>query len=571
MVGEEVIGQKSLVIRNARKQSLVRLFFSLVIIISINVIAAYFFFRLDLTGEKRYSLAPTTKQQLRELKDVIYFKIYLEGDLPAGFKKLRNSVQEMLDEFRVYAKDNIEYEFIDPSANTDTKARNAFYDQLVKKGIQPSNLEERTKGGSSQQVIFPGAIAAYRTEEIPIQLLTTKIGSGTEAIINTSIEGLEYELMKAVRKFSIVMKPKVGFLQGQKELSTRHIADAANAMSEFYQVDTVEIKQQLNALKGFKALIIAKPDTAFDEKDKFIIDQFIMQGGKVLWLVEEMQINMDSISKTGTNIAVPQNLNLADQLFRYGVRVNDDLIMDLQAAPIPIVTGRVGNRPEQTLFPWYFHPLFNPTSNHPIVYNLNAIKGEFVSSLDTVEVAGVKKTILLTSSKYSRNVQSPVRVSLNILRDEPDPAAFSKQHIPVAVLLEGSFRSVFSNRLPQQLLSDTSIHYRDSSSENKMIVISDGDIISNYANDRGRMYPLGYDRYTNQMYGNKNFILNCIDYLCGNENVVALRGKEFRIRLLDKAKTEDTGIAWVALLLPVVLITVYGIIHFYLRRRKYAA
>jgi ABC-2 type transport system permease protein len=556
--------------RSARKQSFIRLFFSLIILISVNVIAAYFFFRLDLTGEKRYSLSATTIEQLKNLKDVIYFKVYLEGDLPPSFKRLRNATKEMLDEFRVYGGDNIEYEFIDPSANPDRKERNAFYDQLVKKGIQPSNLEAKTKGGSTQQVIFPGAVAAYRGEEIPIQLLTTKIGSSTESIINASMESLEYELMKAVRKFSIALKPKVGFLQGQKELSTRHIADAANSMSEFYDVDTVQIKQQLHALKGYKAIIIAKPDTAFDEKDKFVIDQFIMNGGKVLWLVEEMQITMDSIAKTGQNIAVAQNLNLADQLFKYGVRVNDDLIMDMQAAPIPIVTGKVGNRPEQTLFPWYFSPLFNPTSNHPIVYNLNAIKGEFASSLDTVEVPEVKKTILLTSSQYSKNVQSPVRVSLNILQTEADPTMFNKPHIPVAVLLEGTFHSVFANRLPQELLADTAIRFQSASKENKMIVISDGDIISNYANDNGRMYPLGFDRYTNQMYGNKNFILNCIDYLCGNENVVALRGKEFRIRLLDKAKTEDASIAWFALLLPVILIFFYGLIHFYLRRRKYA-
>jgi ABC-2 type transport system permease protein len=565
MVKEALRGKKA-----ARRQSLVRLFFSLLVIISVNVIAAYFFLRLDLTGEKRYSLAPTTIEQLKNLKDVIYFKVYLEGDLPPGFKRLRNATKEMLDEMRVYAKDNIEYEFIDPSANPDRKERNAFYDQLSRKGIQPSSLQERTKGGTSQQVIFPGAIASYRSEEVPIQLLTNKIGSGTEAIINASMESLEYGLMKAVRKFSIMIKPKVGFLQGQKELSTKHVADAANSMGEFYEVDTVEIKQQLNALKGYKAIVIAQPDTAFAEKDKFVIDQFIMHGGKVLWLVEEMQMNMDSIAKSGTNIAVPQNLNLADQLFKYGVRINDDLVMDLQAAPIPIVTGRVGNKPEQTLFPWYFFPLFNPTSNHPIVYNLNAIKGEFSSSLDTVEVPNVKKTILLTTSKYSRVVQSPVRVSLNILRDDPVPTQFNKQHIPVAVLLEGTFHSNFSHRLPQELLSDTAIHFLDSSKENKMIVISDGDIISNFANDRGKMYPLGYDRYTNQVYGNKNFILNCVDYLCGNENVVALRGKEFRIRLLDTAKTEKGYAQWMALLLPVILIIFYGLIHFYLRRKKYA-
>jgi ABC-2 type transport system permease protein len=245
--------------------------------------------------------------------------------------------------------------------------------------------------------------------------------------------------------------------------------------------------------------------------------------------------------------------------------------MDLQAAPIPIVTGRMGNKPEQTLFPWYYFPLLNPTSNHPIVYNLNAIKAEFASTLDTVEVPGVKKTILLTTSKYSKNTQSPVRVSLNILRDEPDPQQFNKPHLPVAALLEGTFHSVFTNRIPKEIQTDSAIAFRDSSVQNKMIVISDGDIIANFVSEKGNMYPLGYDRYTKQVYGNKNFILNCVDYLCGNENIVALRGKEFRIRLLDNAKTENSSTAWIALLLPVLLVLIYGSIHFYIRKRKYTS
>jgi ABC-2 type transport system permease protein len=289
----------------------------------------------------------------------------------------------------------------------------------------------------------------------------------------------------------------------------------------------------------------------------------------VLWLIEEMMINMDSLSGQETALAIAQPLNLQDQLFTYGIRVNDNLVMDLQAAPIPIVTGMVGDKPQQQLFPWYFFPLLNPTATHPIVHNLNAIKCEFASSMDTIETPGVRKTILLTTSQYSKKLNSPVRVSLNILKQEPDPTYFNQGNLPIAVLLEGTFPSLYSRRVPAELIANKSLDFRDSSVENRMIVISDGDIISNYVSKKGSMYPLGFDRFTNQVYGNKNFILNCVDYLCDQENIVSLRGKEFKIRMLDKAKAENMTYAWSAMLLPLLLILIYGIVHNYLRKRKY--
>ena len=557
--------------RSARRQSIMRFAFMLAILVSINIISAFVFYRFDLTREKRYSLSASSIEELKKMNDVMYVKIYLEGDLPPAFKKLRNSVKELLDEFRVYARDNIEYEFIDPSASTDKKERDDVYRQLYKKGMQPTNLEERSKGTSSQKVIWPGAVINFRGRETAITFLQTKIGSTPEENINRSVEGLEYEFMNSLRIFGTGNRPKVGFLQGQAELGTQQVSDAARALSDYYEVDTVMINQQLEALKLFKAIIIARPDSLFNEKDKFIIDQYIMNGGRVLWLVETMQINMDSLQETSNTIAIAKDLNVNDQLFRYGVRLNDDLVIDLQAAPIPLVTGMVGNQPQQSLFPWYFFPLINPTSSHPIVNNLNAIKCEFTSTLDTVEAPGIKKTILLSTSKFSRSMVSPVRVNLNMLKEDPDPSYFSQQYLPVAVLLEGKFQSVFKGRLSQEILSDTKIAYKDTSPENKMIVISDGDVIANYVSKKGNIYPLGYDRFTQQTYGNKNFILNCVDYLCDNGNIVSLRAKEFRIRLLDPAKVENKITGLIAMLVPVILVLLYGIIHFYVRKRKYAS
>ena len=557
--------------RSARMQSMIRLLLMLVILISANIISAFVFSRFDLTGEKRYSLSPSTKEELKKMNDVMYVKIYLDGDLPPSFKRLRNSVKELLDEFRVYAKDNIEYEFVDPSVSSVKKERDELFKQLYKKGLQPTNLEERNNGSSSQMVIWPGAVVNFMGREAPINFLQTKIGSGTEENINRSVEGLEYEFMNALRIFGTGIRPKVGFLQGQAELGTKQLSDAARALSDYYEVDTVKIDGQLNSLKNYKAIIIAKPDSVFDEKDKFILDQYIMNGGRVLWLVETMQMNMDSLQVAESSVAIAKDINILDQLFHYGVRINDDLALDLQAAPIPLVTGMVGNQPQQSLFPWYFFPLLNPTSNHPIVHNLNAIKCEFASTMDTVEAPGISKTVLLSTSKFSKSLLSPVRVSLNMLKEDPDPTYFSQQYLPVAVLLEGKFQSVFHSRVPEEIKNNKDIAFKDSGVQNKMIVISDGDMIANYVSKKGNIYPLGYDRFTNQTYGNRNFILNCVDYLCDNENIVSLRGKEFKIRLLDPAKSKEKIYSWVAMVLPLVMVLLYGMIHFYIRRRKYAS
>ena len=555
--------------RQLKKQSIIQLSLMLIILILINVIAGFVFTRFDLTSEKRYSLAPSTKEILKKLDDVVYVKIYLEGDLPPGFKRLRNSTKELLDEFRVYAKDNIEYQFIDPTAVPVKEDRNKLFQQLAQKGLQPTNLEERQKGGTSQKIIFPGAIISYRAEETSIQLLKSRIGSDPDEMLNNSIEGLEYDFVKSIKGVTNDIKTRVGFLQGQHELDTRQITDAARTLSETYKVDTICINGKLDALKNFKALIIAKPDTAFNEKDKFIIDQFIMHGGRVLWLIDAMQIDLDSLSSASTNVAIPKSLNLDDQLFGYGVRINPDLVMDMQAAPIPVVTGMVGNQPQQQLFPWYFSPLINPTSLHPIVHNLNAIKLDFASTVDTIEADSVKKTILLSTSKYSKAMLTPVRVSLNILKEDPDPKLFNKSNLPVGVLLEGSFKSNFRNRIPDEIANAPEIGFMGSSVPTKMIVVADGDVIASFVSKKGTIYPLGYDRFTQQTYGNRNFILNCVDYLCDDSGLMTLRGKEFKLRLLDKAKTANSSIKWINTLIPILLIILYGFIHSLLRRRKF--
>lgn len=556
--------------RSIKQQSIIQLFLILAIVVLINVLAQFAFTRLDMTQEKRYSLSQSSKDLATHLDDIVYFKIYLAGDLPPGFLKLRNSLKEMLDEFRVYSKDNIEYEFIDPNSNPNEKERVELYKQLSKKGLYPTTLEENQNGSQSQKLIFPGAIVNFRSKEIPMQILKSKLGSGSDEMLNTSVENLEYEISSVLRKISVEKSISVAFLKGQNELSTSKFSDAANGLKDYYIVDTVSIGGKINALKDFKLLIIPKPDTAFSEKDKFVIDQFVMNGGRVLWLIDQMDIEMDSLETRSTTMAIPKNLNLDDMLFKYGVRINSDLLLDIQAAPIPVITGYVGNQPKQELFPWYYFPLLGTDSKNPIVHNLNLVKTEFASSIDTIETPNVQKTVLLATSKSSRTQSSPARVSLNILRDKPEIQLFNKRNIPVAVLLEGEFSSNFTNRIPDEIANSPEINFQKKSVPTKMIVVSDGDVIASHISKKGNIYPLGYDRFTRQTFGNRNFILNCVDYLLDNKGVLELRSKEIKMRLLDPEKIESPElIKWTNLLLPTLMVTIFGILFAFLRKRKF--
>ena len=557
-------------IKNIKKQSLLQLFLLIAILIVVNILGRYLFLRIDMTQEKRYSLSESSKELSRNLNDVVFFKIYLDGDLPPGFNRLKNSTRELLDEFRIYSGANIEYEFIDPATAGDEKDRMQLYKQLAEKGLYPTNLEQKDQSGQSQKIIFPGAMVTYRSRETPLQLLKSRMGSSPEEMLNISIESLEYEITSLLRKITVERGTKIGFLQGQKEIASTRISDAARALDEFYKVDTITIQGRLGALNDFDALVIAGPDTPFEEKDKFILDQYIMNGGKVLWLIDKMQINMDSLTGSSTNVAIPIELNIDDMLFKYGVRINSDLVMDLQAASIPIVTGYVGNQPRQQLLPWYYFPLLSTESTNPIVHNLNVVKGEFVSSIDTIEAEGVNKTILLTTGKFSRLQMAPARVSLNMLRDNPDPKLFSKHFIPIAVLLEGNFESNYVNRIPDRLANAQEIQFKKKSIQTSMIVTGDADIITNYVSKKGNIYPMGYDRFTGQTYGNRNFLLNCIDFLCGNREILGLRGKELKLRLLDPAKIEKKAfIQWTNVVTPVVLVILFGILFNFIKRKKF--
>jgi len=572
--------------RNIKRYNLTQIIFGIIIIVLLNIIGSYIHSRFDLTSEKRYSLSDATKLMLNNIDDIVYFRIYLEGDdFPAGFKRLRNETKEMLDEFRAY-NNLIQYEFINPSESTNAKERNDTYKLLIERGLQPTDLQIKTNEGQSQKIIFPNALVTYKSRELPLELLRTQMGFPPEAVLNNSIQSLEFNIASIIKKLSTIKKSKIAFIKGHGELTYKETADITAALSKDFVVERIEIKGQLNSLterspldsvnlsirNKFEAIIIAKPKTSFSDKDKFIIDQFVMRGGKVLWLIDPVLASMDSIQKSGFAISINYDLNLEDQLFNYGVRLKNNLIMDINALHIPVRTGQIGNQPQMDFFPWYFFPILTPLSNHPIVNNLNAISTNFISSIDTVEVKNVDKTILLKTSSYSRIVSSPAMISLSILQKTPDQRMYQTPGQPVAVLLEGEFESVFKNRIPPAIANDDEIGFKEKSKPTKMIVISDGDIIRNQFHiPNGYPLPLGYDQFTRQTFGNKELILNVMNYLCDGSGLISIRSRELKLRLLDRTKVNNNKLFWQMFntILPILLILIFGIVQARIRKIKY--
>ncbi|MBN1337839.1 MAG: gliding motility-associated ABC transporter substrate-binding protein GldG [Bacteroidales bacterium] len=571
-----------------KKSAILQFSMVFLIIILLNVIGNYFFFRIDLTAEKRYTLSEQTKKILRELDDIVFFEVYLEGEFPAGFKRLRQATIEMLDQFRAYSP-NIQYEFINPSESSDPAVRNDIYKRLAERGLNPTDLMVNTRQGKSQQIIFPGTMVTFRSKEVPVDLLISQKGVSPEEILNNSVQNLEFNLTGAIKRLTAGIKPKVAFIEGHGELNEFETADAFYSLGELFQVERVRMDGKLSSLterkqvdsaktvirNKYEAIIIAGPDSAFSEKDKFIIDQYIMRGGKVLWLIDPVFASMDSIQEADATVGIMNKLNLDDQFFNYGIRLNTELVMDLSALAIPVRTGNLGGNPQIEFFPWFYFPLLNPMGEHPVVRNLNLIKTEFISSIDTLYKPGVRKEILLSSSEYSRKVGTPVIISLDILKKDPDVRLYNNGRIPVAALLEGEFESLYRNRVPPEIADSREIGFISKSEPGRMIFIADGDVIKNQLrNTEGRImpYPLGYDRYTDQFFGNKDLIMNAVNYLVDEEGIISLRSRELKLRLLDNQKFEKSRTKWILLntALPVLFVVFFGIIIIYFRKRKYS-
>ena len=562
----------------------------LLLVILVNILLSWVDFRIDLTQDKKHSISKETKQILTDLEDVVFIKIYLAGDFPTEFKHLQSELLNLLTSFKSIAGDNFDYEVIDPNNTKDESEKIDLFKQLVKDGLTPTDIEIRSTSSKSSQIIFPGALIYYKDRQQAVNFLKNSVTKQAGENINASIENLEYEFIAAIHHLAKNNIEKIAFLEGNGELTDKEVYDLTESvlqdndkLSYHYTIERFNIKEfeidsskmeadiskQILDLSNFKALIIAKPTIAFNMLEKFIIDQYIMNGGKILWLIDGVNATMDSLQKANSFIALKNDLNLDDQLFKYGVRINPNLIEDLRSTQIPIVTGYSNNMPQQSYFPWPYYPLLFSEINHPISKGLDAIKCDFASSIDTIQNT-IKKTILLTSSKQSRINPTPAKISLGILQNPPPIESFNKSQLPIAVLLEGEFESVFKNRI---LPKEQSIDFKDKSKPTQMIVVSDGDVARNSVSNNGDIYPLGYDRFINYTYpGNKKFVMNAIHYLCDDVGLTQLKSKEIKLRLLDKEKIASNMflIQFINIVFPLLLLIIATLLFLNFKKRKYA-
>ena len=570
--------------KSRRNKDIISFLVITAIIIVLNVIVSLKFFRIDLTAENRYSLSDATIDLLESFDDVLYVKIYLEGEFPADFQRLQRETRQMLDEFRAY-NNKIEYEFIDPAGSEDEKVNQNVFEQLQFKGLKYYELRVNEKGGNKTQRVFPGAIMSYGDEEMAVQLMIDQLGVQPQAQINASVQNLEYSLANAIRGLVKDDKPKVAFLQGHDEIDLKYVADFARSLSDNYSIDKFNIRkfnsdstgqdlsilEQQRRLNRFDGLIVAKPQKAFNDLDKFLLDQYVMQGGKLIWLIDAIHANMDSLSERSQFISYPiyDRLNIQDMLFRYGARINTNIVQDM-------VAGGVSDR--KSTYPWVYFPMVMADGSHPVTKDISGVKMEFPSSVDTIIAKGVKKTFLLKSSKYSNVVATPHMVKLQTLYEPPARERFNTENVPMAVLLEGTFESAFKNRIAPKSNGSEMPKLIEESRNTQMLVVADGDIIKNQLNivnpniPKGAPLPLGFDQFTGAQYGNKDFLLNAVDYMLDESGLIDIRSRELKIRLLDMKRLKDHKLSLQLLntVAPIVLIILFGGIYIYFRRRKYA-
>lgn len=556
-----------------RNQSLLQLGLVIGIALFANILGNAFFTHFDLTEDKRFTLTKPTVELLESLDDVVYVDVLLEGEFPAGFKRLQRSVREMLTDFRSQSG-FIEYNFTDPSIGS-VEDINARRTELAKDGIVPTNLTIKSTEGREEKLIYPYAKVIYKGRTAIVDLLDEEArGANPEEKLNTSISDLEYKFANALHKLQIGAKEIIGFTVGHGELNELERKDLVRNLRAYYEVGTFNLDSATYIPQDVKTLIVAKPKLPFSDRDLFLMDQYVMNGGKVIWLIDPLNVEMDSMRAAGGYVARDYPLNLNDILFRYGARVNPDLVLDLQCSRIPMVIDQKGT---QELFKWYYHPIVIPTSDHPMVKNLDGINLYFPASIDTIKTrTPVKKTILLTSSDRSKIQPNITRLNFEILRYGEELAnSFDKKNIPVAVLLEGEFPSFFENRVTEEMkesLSQISQDFKTVSAPTRMLVVSDGDIARNLVTMRGEVMPLGYNQFERFQFANKDFLLNAVEYLRDDNGIIEARGREVKLRLLDTQKAEAEQLKWqlINIGVPLLFLLAFGLVFNWVRKNRFA-
>lgn len=537
----------------------------LAVLVVINLVSNSIYVRFDVTEDQRYTLSNTTKELLEKVEQPLYIDVLLEGDFPAEFKKLQFETQQLLEQYHAI-NSNIIINFENPTVGEDNPEE--VVGQLMQMGLMPTNIPVTENGKRSVTQAFPWAIANYGQKSVRVPLLINNFGTDGQENINKSVQQLEYNFSDAITKLTITNKKKIAILKGNGELSDKYMADFLFNLKEYYQIASFDFdslttnpKLTLDNLNHFDAAIIAKPTQAFSDTEKLILDQYIMNGGKTLWCIDKVATDIDSLQNTSrSSIALPQNLNLDDMFFKYGIRINYNLIQDVFATPIT-VQAQNGPKPVE----WLYSPIVLSNDNHVINKNVNVVKFEFANQIDTLATAGISKTILLKSSAQSKIVGAPVEIRLEEFMNNLQEETFTNGNQNMAVLLEGQFNSVYTNRvLPEKL------PFQQKSPENKMIVIADGDVINyTYANKK----PLqnGIDPWTQQVYGNKDFLINCMNYLLDDDGIINLRGKNIKLAFLDTETIAEEKTFWqvINILVPIIILLLFGILFTGYRKYKY--
>jgi gliding-associated putative ABC transporter substrate-binding component GldG len=537
----------------------------IIFLLVVNVLSFFNSHRLDFTSDSRYTLSEISKSVINAVDQPMQITVYLKGNLNGEFRRLQRETAFLLDEINIENRE-ISYRFINPVENGEDEQQvgNLFYQS----GMMPENITERKNGKLTKSTIFPWAVLQYQGKEQKVHLLNKKLNIPVDEMISSSIQNLEYAFTDAITKLTRSRNKKVAVLRSNAELKDDYIADFLESVNDYYLIapfslDSVASQPQkvFNELKKFDAIIAAKPQEAFTDEEVYVLDQYIMNGGKALWMVESVAIEKDSLKQNGSTVALPRDLNLLNLFFKYGVRINYEIINDIYSAPIYLTTGSAENT-QLNPYPWFYEPLVQPQNNHPITSNLNAVKFEFANKLDTLR-NGIDKTVLLQSSPSSRAEGTPREVSLDIINSRPTPEMYPEGNYPLAVLLEGKFTSVYKNRI-------TPIDLKDHIDEGKVtaqIVISDGDIVRNDV-QRGVPLSLGFDRFTGDTYGNKTFLINSMNYLLGDIELLALRNRVINIPHLDDEKILENGLLWQFLNIVLGIVVIIGFSFIILWYRK---
>ncbi len=551
---------------------------ALVVLILINIAAAQWHTRLDLTNEKRFTLSRPTKELLRKVDDVVTIQVFLKGNYPSGFKQLAAATADILQEFKEQAGNNIRYTFISPEDKIG-EAEGTFADSLSAMGMYPINLTSQLKEGQQQQYIYPVALIHYKQKSVPVLLYQGKTPMASFQELNSAEALLEYKLADAISKLTSTTRPLIGYTTGNAEPTGYNVYDMVeNTLKPNYNLATFNLKSHPLVPAEIKTLVIVKPVQPFTDEEKFKLDQYVMNGGRLLIFMDRLNAEMDSLQIKNEVIAYDRNLSLNDLVFKYGARVNPDLVMDLQCDYLPFDVSGNG---QFELLPWNYFPVFESLSNHPVNKNLGFVSGKFVNSIDTIEAEGIKKTILLTTSANARTISTPALISPLENVNAPEDAKFKKANIPVAVLLEGKFQSLYANRISQAMLDTmalTGAIFKKESTENgKIILVSDGDVVLNAVVKGNQPVPMGMNQYTYGTqrefpFANREFFQNCLDYLINENDLSEAKAKDYVARLLNGTKVKEEKTMWqiINIAVPVITVILFAILFQWFRRKRFS-